>query len=58
MTGRAGSGADLGLLKIDGLRVAVNRWMPEWMNWPFGWMDDCTDLREVSLLVPLFLYYM
>ncbi len=32
MTGRAGSGADLGLLKIDGLRVAVHRWMPDGMD--------------------------
>jgi len=28
---------------------AVNRRMTEWMNWPSGWMDDCTDLREASL---------
>ncbi len=23
--------------------------MTGWMNWPSGWMDDCTDLREASL---------
>jgi hypothetical protein len=28
---------------------AVNRRMTGWMNWPSGWMDDCTDLREASL---------
>jgi len=33
----------------DGFRVVVNRWMTGWMNWPSGWMDDCTDLREASL---------
>ncbi len=32
----------------DGFRVAVNRRMTGWMNWPSGWMDDCTDLREAS----------
>ncbi len=33
----------------DGFRVAVNRRMTGWTNWPSGWMDDCTDLREASL---------
>jgi hypothetical protein len=27
---------------------AINRQMTGWMNWPSGWMDDCTDLREAS----------
>jgi len=33
----------------DEFRVAVNRRMTRWMNWPSDWMDDCTDLREPSL---------
>jgi len=36
----------------DGLRVAVNRRMMGWMNWPSDRMDRGMDLREASLNIP------